>query len=85
MKLTCEDMQGILVQITKGNLENGKLKFRDLQSKVQTTIAKLKKEYGKAFETEGGESAIMEKPSLVSYNKKYCIFMINAVFEQIKD
>jgi uncharacterized lipoprotein YajG len=78
-------MQGILVQITKGNLENGKMKFVDLQSKVQTTIGKLRKDYGKAFKTEGGEPANMEKSSLVSDNILENMFVRNTVVFIVKD
>jgi hypothetical protein len=76
MKLVCEDMKGILVQISKENLKNGELKFGDLAAKMKKTIAKLKKIYGKAFETEGGEPARLPESSFVSANiRKGSVFI----------
>ena len=64
MKLICEDMRGILVQITKGNLENEKLSLDDLYIKLDETIDKLKKEYKMEFDN-AEESVEMKDPNLV--------------------
>jgi hypothetical protein len=61
-------MKGILIQIVKGNLENGKLLFLDLQSKLDKTIYTLREKYIQTFAEEGAPLAlpVMPKPSIVS-------------------
>jgi hypothetical protein len=65
MKLICEDMKSMLVQITKGNLQNRQLNFNDLNAKLEKTVEILKKQYRKAFGAESGESEKMENLSFV--------------------
>ena len=56
MKLLCEDLKSILVQITKGNLYNGKLSYADLNAKMDKKINTLKGQYANAgIIMEGGE------------------------------
>jgi hypothetical protein len=70
MKLICEDIKEMLVQITKGHLDQGKLTVDDLDAKLGRTAATLKWQYGKALGPEGEkeETKLSNNSDLVSFS-----------------
>jgi hypothetical protein len=80
MKLICEDMRGILIQITKGNLDNGKLSLDDLNSKLEETISKLKKECKKEYDS-AENAAGLKNATLVSCQTWYSYTIIFASWQ----
>jgi hypothetical protein len=67
-------MKGMLVQMAKGNLDNGLLFYNDLREKMDETVEKLKRLYGRAFETEGGRQEQLTHSTFVSAN--FCIYPV---------
>jgi hypothetical protein len=71
-------MKGILVQVLKGNMQNGKLNIVDLKQKLAVTIATLKVHYGKTFGKE--ENAAEKKKATFVSAKENQIIYYNSLF-----